>query len=675
MKNQQLSLTQIARELSISQATLSNWQARYGDFPEPVATVGRRRLYSLQDVREFIERRGLNLAVSTSISRVKEANLVRQSFDLLRAWRAIGIDVQLIVGTLAVLATETPNLLTENPTALQLQKASQDKDLTLGLSQLVLIPTDIAQALMDEWVQVSGELDRVRLAKSLRASLENLGVRGLGAEHVTASGIAELIRTITPGLEILDLCSGTGRLLHEYRNHVRRMVGQEINEEVAVLSRLLARIEGLTIEIHHEDALHICHEDWMSGFDAVIADPPMGQYLREGQINPQDRRWISLDSARRTTGDDFWIQSALAYLRPSDSDTRFRAVLVLRASWFFDGPSRAMRAALVKLGYVEAVISLGAGLHPGTGIAVNLLVLRKTSRQAGHVRMIDAREAGKIARRTRELSAHDIRSIAAVLEGETLTSHEDSPIKVYDVPIGEVLNNDAVLDVQRYIPDPNTSITLETAIERFEKSVKEFQSSMNVLARALIDVDSSRAAELAHDLSQTPVRLIRLDEVATDNSPLIVLAKSRRQGFDWTPDDVRRDDVVVSALGSSVGRVLSGSEFLDRRETWSKIWILRVQSPSLFPPYLLAWAKHGGLEMQLKRLIAGSTVKTIASRDFEKVTVPLIDLELQRSVAIWGNVIDTFTSAATIWSIDRDKHLAALTSLSAVVFSSLNRES
>jgi len=198
---------------------------------------------------------------------------------------------------------------------------------------------------------------------------------------------------------------------------------------------------------------------------------------------------------------------------------------------------------------------------------------------------------------------------------------------------------------------------------------------MDVLAKALIDVDSARAAELAHALAKAPVQFVRLNEVAGPNSPLVVLSKNRKQGFEFTTDDIRYDDVVVSALGASVGRVLSGSEFLDSRETWSKIWILRSQSPSLFPPYLLSWARHGGLEAQLKRLVAGSTVKTIAVRDFEKVTVPLVDLHLQQSVARWGNVIDTFRTATNLWSNDQDKHLAALASLSAVVFSSLNRES
>lgn len=676
MKTQHLSLTQIAKELSITQAMLSNWQARYGDFPEPAAIAGRRRLYSLNDIREFMARRGLNPGTQAPSARQIETHLVRRSVDLLRSWQVFGIEVQLVVSTLAVVAAESPEQLSTFASSSNPESGVRDEELAPGLRLLNQIPDDIAQALLREWVQVATTIDRARLAKALRSATEELGVRGLVAEHVTASGIAQLIHAITPGLEILDMCSGTGRLLHEYSRSVRRMVGQEINQEVALLSRLLARIEGFNLEIHREDALRVCHEDWIQdGFHVVIADPPMGMYLRDGQIDPNDRRWISFDSARRTTGEDFWIQSALAYLQPSDSGARFRAVLVLRASWFFDGPSRAMRAALVKMGYVESVIALGAGLHPGTGIAVSLLVLRKTPRPEGHVRMIDAREAGRTVRRARELTAMDIRSIAAALEGEESRISDESPIKVYDVPIGDVLVNDAVLDVQRYIPDPNAGVSLETAIERFQDSVKEFQTSMSVLAKALLEVDSARAVGLAHDLSKAPVQYIRLSDAAGPNSPLVVLSKSRKQGHEWTRDDISYADVVVSALGSSVGRVLSGSEFLDQRETWTKIWILRVQSRSLDPAYLLSWAKHGGLDAQLKRLIAGSTVKTIASRDFEKVVIPVVGLELQRSVALWGSVIDSFQAATSTWSVEQSKQLDALRSLSAIVFSSLNRES
>jgi hypothetical protein len=43
--NELMSITDIADMFALGQSALSNWRARYADFPQPVATVGRGRTH------------------------------------------------------------------------------------------------------------------------------------------------------------------------------------------------------------------------------------------------------------------------------------------------------------------------------------------------------------------------------------------------------------------------------------------------------------------------------------------------------------------------------------------------------------------------------------------------------------------------------------------------------
>ena len=56
-----MTLSQISRELGVSQSALSNWKTRYGsEFPEPVAMVGKQRLFDIDELSKFVEQQGLS---------------------------------------------------------------------------------------------------------------------------------------------------------------------------------------------------------------------------------------------------------------------------------------------------------------------------------------------------------------------------------------------------------------------------------------------------------------------------------------------------------------------------------------------------------------------------------------------------------------------------------------
>lgn len=47
----------IAQHFEVGSSTVSNWQARYKDFPEPLCCIGMRNVYSLRQIKEWYKRK------------------------------------------------------------------------------------------------------------------------------------------------------------------------------------------------------------------------------------------------------------------------------------------------------------------------------------------------------------------------------------------------------------------------------------------------------------------------------------------------------------------------------------------------------------------------------------------------------------------------------------------
>lgn len=110
MTSDKMLLIQIARSLGLAPGSLSNWQRRYDDFPEPSTIVGRRRLYRMADIKSFMARHDLSSVPDSSSKRAKakEPDLVVATFDALRNELEIGIDLAVTLATIVLLALEYP---------------------------------------------------------------------------------------------------------------------------------------------------------------------------------------------------------------------------------------------------------------------------------------------------------------------------------------------------------------------------------------------------------------------------------------------------------------------------------------------------------------------------------------------------------------------------------------
>jgi len=669
MSNSPISLIQISRALSLSPGTLSNWQKRYEGFPKPASILRSRRLYLLEDVRAFMERHDLKTGESDSVTTrqvTEEQRFIKYLTNELRGTHAMGPELVLAIAAIAFRIYPQLNEFKKNHG----EPHSIKNDLNLGKDLLARGDENELLSKISGWKDRPTSLDSVALAAALRGLLRQLSGRQLGGEYTTFPSVARLLSKIANGLDVLDMCSGYGSLLREYHRGSRRLVGQEINEVVAAISRVLAFLEGYAIEILNEDSLATFHPEWMAnGFDAIAIDPPYGLRLRDDQIDPNDLRWTFLPQSKTNQTDDFWIQSALAYLRSSSIEISFRAALHLRSGWFFDGSEGPMRDALLKSGVIEAVIAVGSGTSAGSMISTNILVLRKVGVVMNSVRMIDARDVGHLVNGRRSFTNEEIDSIVAALRGKG-GQGTGGKIKVLDVSLKEILENGSVLNVNRYITDAQQVKSLDESIRIFENAINSLKSSLNEVSGA---VDSENFRVLAQIKNQYVIecKMYPLNQI--DNPAIVSLFKNRPKGSDWR-DDILRNDIVVSIAGSQVGQAMIGSEFLEGNIRWSRVWIIRTQSDKIDPRYIAAWATFGGLELQIRPLVSGSTISMLVKRDLDRVVIPIPSRETQNSIALLGETATSLANVFKNFGDTKNDFLTSLRNLGISFFSDFNNK-
>jgi hypothetical protein len=165
-----------------------------------------------------------------------------------------------------------------------------------------------------------------------------------------------------------------------------------------------------------------------------------------------------------------------------------------------------------------------------------------------------------------------------------------------------------------------------------------------------------------------------LNQTGSDNSPVVSLFKNRPKGSEWTHDDILADDIVVSTAGSQLGQALMGSEIVERKVSWSKVWIIRIRSQAIDPRYVEAWAKHGGLELQIRSLVSGSTLPMLAKRDLDRVELPVPSRETQMVIAAWGEMVTSMANVFKNCADSQNDFLTSIRSLGTSFFSNFKND-
>ncbi len=219
-------------------------------------------------------------------------------------------------------------------------------------------------------VLATGGQDGVRdLAESL---LEHQAVSGgrEGGEYATPAWLAQLMADLVgPAESALDPAAGTGSGLVALAERGTRVVGIDVNQDVARQAQARLTMLGATGHVRRGDSLTGAR-DLEGPVDAVVVVPPFGMMLFDEQRAGLENAGVpeALLRGREQRTGLFWLHLVARLLKPGG-----RAAVVLTNSSTFAGRGLEL---LMHEGIVEGLISLPASFAFNTSIAGQLWLVR-----------------------------------------------------------------------------------------------------------------------------------------------------------------------------------------------------------------------------------------------------------------------------------------------------------
>jgi len=249
-----------------------------------------------------------------------------------------------------------------------------------------------------------------------------------GGQFYTPRSVVELlIEMLEPyNGRVLDPCCGSGGMFvqsekfvadHQGKINDISIYGQESNQTTWRLAKMNLAIRGIDssqVKWNNEGSfLNDTHKDLKA--DYIIANPPFNVSDWSGVLLRKDGRW-QYGTPPTGNANYAWIQHFIYHLSPSGHAGFVLAKGALTSKTSGEGE---IRKNLVEKGLVDCIVNLPAKLFLNTQIPASLWFMSR-NRSNGKFRdrrneilFIDARNMGHlINRRTRELSAEDIRIIA-----------------------------------------------------------------------------------------------------------------------------------------------------------------------------------------------------------------------------------------------------------------------
>ncbi|WP_100613623.1 N-6 DNA methylase [Confluentibacter citreus] len=222
--------------------------------------------------------------------------------------------------------------------------------------------------------------------------------------------------------------------------------GQEISQSTWALGklRLMRQQRNVDIDYRIEDSIHNWPES--NSFDLVIANPPFNFKI--------DRWFADYDYNRsRMTAEQYVLKRGLESI---NNDGKVICV-ASQGTLFKGGAEGRYRQQLIEKGLIDTVISLPGGLLKHTGIAICILILRKTINNDRVIRFVNGKNfVIDNGRRDKRL---DNDKLLAYLN--STNNHEF--VRIVDIKTLE--ENDYNLSVQRYFVDEIKGVCLKQVVK------------------------------------------------------------------------------------------------------------------------------------------------------------------------------------------------------------------
>jgi len=317
-----------------------------------------------------------------------------------------------------------------------------------------------------------------------------------GGQFYTPRSIVELLVNMLEPYQgrVFDPCCGSGGMFvqsekfvtsHQGRVNDISIYGQESNQTTWRLAKMNLAIRGIDssqVKWNNEGSfLNDAHKDVKA--DYIIANPPFNDSNWSGDLLRADGRWqYGVPSAGNANY--AWLQHFIYHLAPSGQAGIVLAKGALTSKSSNEGE---IRKRLIEEGnLIDCIVNLPAKLFLNTQIPAALWFMSRNRKngkfrnRSEEILFIDARNLGHlINRRTRELSADDIKTIADTYHNwrNPQGNYEDIKGFCCSAPLARVKELDYVLTPGRYVGLPEEEEDFDFK-ERFATLQAELKAQM-----------------------------------------------------------------------------------------------------------------------------------------------------------------------------------------------------
>lgn len=317
------------------------------------------------------------------------------------------------------------------------------------------------------------------------------------AEFYTNRTVVKLMTMIMdpqPGESVYDPTCGSGGLLLNCALHLKeegkeyrtlKLYGQEINLITSAIARMNMFMHGIEeFSIVRGDTLAnpaFLENDELKKFNVILANPPYSikAWDQKGFVNDPFGRNIWGTPPQGCA--DYAFQQ---HIQQSLDEDNGRSISLWPHGVLFRDSEAEMRRKMIEEDQVDCVIGLGPNLFYNSPMEACLLITatNKPKKKEGKVLIINA--------------------VKEVKQEKNIAFLEDSHIeKIYDcytnfeevqgfsklVTVDQLLQNKGSLNIAQYVSnvEHSVSITLEEAIEKWNKSSQDLEVSMEDLFKTL----------------------------------------------------------------------------------------------------------------------------------------------------------------------------------------------
>jgi Type I restriction-modification system methyltransferase subunit len=626
-KDVEVTVAEIARLGGVGRAAVSNWRRRYDDFPQPVGGTSLNPVFSLHEVRRWLD-------AHAEGRRLPEREWLWQE---LRASAAADEPAELIADLGAFLvyldrdranwaelsAKDEANVAAELPRRVRATCAD-----VLGDPP---VPRSLAKVGVPLLRRLAGLADADGPRETFAFLRERCFELHSRRTCPTPGPIARLMAELG-GLDaerVLDPACGTGALLEPFRDRPHGppgvLLGQEVDAATARLTAVHLAFGAARVNVAAGDSLR---QDAFAGVlvDTVVCYPPFNDRAWGYDELETDPRW-EYGLPPRMESELAWAQHALAHLKPGGT-----AVLVMPPAAANRRSGRRIRTQLIRRGALRAVIALPQGAVPNMAVALALWVLRRPvdARTPEHVLMVDT------ATRFNDFARVAADAWMRFDRGEDA----DEPGVSRAVPVLDLLDEDVDLTPTRYLSPPVADLTVERVISERDAMADLLRATADLLpaVEAVRDTQGLPTVPLAELVRrkmltihhQSPVKLGEHSPVPGDRPVLTVeeLLGEGPPGEVTSPAAVqheivieRGDVLVAQAAARLVVRVATESGAI----LGLRVTLLRTD-PERLDPYFLAGFVTSSINV---RHYTGTGSRLHS--DIRRAEIPLPPIEEQRA--------------------------------------------